>query len=303
MRTGTVLLILVFFLSAACAGAPRAEMADFSAEKAMRHVRAQVAFGPRPPGSDALEQCRRYLIRELQSYGYQVEQDAFDTDTPYGKKHMVNLIARKGKDGGSRKVVALASHYDGKLMEGKNFVAANDGGSSTGLLLELARVLFGHDGGVDYWFVFLDGEEAFVEWSTFDSTYGSRHLAQRWKREGTAGRIKALVLLDMIGDRDLDIMRETNSTRWLMELVWEAAGKAGLGGILSRYQGAVEDDHLPFLDVGIPSVDIIDLNYGPGNSFHHTEQDTLDKVSVDSLDKTGRLVLTFLPMLEQRLRE
>jgi Zn-dependent M28 family amino/carboxypeptidase len=199
--------------------------------------------------------------------------------------------------------VALASHYDGKLMEGKNFVAANDGGSSTGLLLELARVLYPRKSGAEYWFVFLDGEEAFVEWSTFDSTYGSRHLAKRWQREGIVSRVKALILLDMIGDKDLDIMKETHSTRWLSDLVWEAAGKAGVREILSPVEGAVEDDHLPFLDAGIPSVDIIDLNYGPGNSYHHTENDTLDKVSVESLAKTGKLVLTLLPMLESRLNK
>ena len=142
--------------------AHRGEISRFSAEKAMEHVKAQVAFGPRPPGSEALKKTREYLLRELESYGFKVEQDAFSADTPYGVKPMVNLIARKGPTGGSRDVIALASHYDGKLMEGNNFVAANDGGSSTGLLLELARVLHGRDSGADYWFVFLDGEEAFV---------------------------------------------------------------------------------------------------------------------------------------------
>ncbi len=298
-----VFAAILGFMSSACASAqpPQAQVASLDAERAMQHVRAQVAFGPRPPGSAALEKCRQYLVHELQSYGYRVEQDAFDTNTPYGTKHMVNLIARKGEDSGNRPVVALASHYDGKLMEGKNFVAANDGGSSTGLLLELARVLYPRKSDVDYWFLFLDGEEAFVEWSMFDSTYGSRHLAQRWKREGIVPRIKALVLLDMIGDRDLDIMRETNSTPWLSDLVWQAADKAGVRSILSNVRGAVEDDHIPFLDAGIPCVDIIDLDYGPGNSYHHTEQDTLDKVSVDSLAKTGKLVLTLLPMIEQRI--
>jgi glutaminyl-peptide cyclotransferase len=302
MRVAVVVLTSVFFLNAACAEAPPADTSGFSAEKAMEHVKAQVDFGPRPPGSEALRKTREYLVRELESYGYKVEKDAFDAETPYGTKPMVNLIARKGPADGKKDVVALASHYDGKLMEGKNFVAANDGGSSTGLLLELARVLYKRDSGVDYWFLFLDGEEAFVEWSTFDSTYGSRHLARRWKQEGIVPRVKALVLLDMIGDRNLDLIKDSNSTPWLINLVWEAAAKAGLNGILSPYEGGIEDDHLPFLDAGIPSVDIIDLDYGPNNSYHHTVQDTLDKVSVESLDKTGRLVLTFLPMLEERLK-
>jgi len=194
----------------------------------------------------------------------------------------------------------LATHYDTKLMAGKNFIGANDAGSSTGLLLELARVLAPRSDPFDYWFVFLDGEEAFVEWSTFDSTYGSRHLAKRWQAEGTVPKIRALILLDMIGDKDLDIFYETNSTKRLMNLVRDTAAKIGLQSIMSSYPSAVEDDHLPFLDVGIPSVDIIDLNYGPGNSYHHTLEDTLDKISSDSLEKTGKLVLAVLEELQKQ---
>lgn len=292
---------LMMLMFAACTRSPKvsADTPAISGEKAMEHVRAQVAFGPRPPGSPALQKCREYIEEQLRSYGYQIEEDAFETETPYGRKKMVNLIARKGA--GSKGVIALASHYDTKYMEGKNFVGANDGGASTGLLIELARILAANKGDLDYWFLFLDGEEAFIEWSTFDSTYGSRHLARRWKQEGVVDKIKALILLDMIGDKGLDIMKETNSTRWLMDLVWETANKNGLRDILSPIQAAIEDDHLPFLDVGIPCVDIIDLNYGPGNSYHHTLQDTLDKVSPESLEKTGKLVLALLPTLQKKL--
>jgi Zn-dependent M28 family amino/carboxypeptidase len=290
--------ILLFAAGCGYRGAS-ADVASLSGERAMEHVRAQVAIGPRPPGSEALERCRQYLEQQLRGWGYQIERDAFEAVTPYGPKKMVNLIARKGA--GNRDAIALASHYDSKYMEGKNFVGANDGGASTGLLLELARVLADSRKPLDYWFVFLDGEEAFIEWSTFDSTYGSRHLARRWKQEGVVPRVKALVLLDMIGDRDLDILQETNSTPWLMGLVLDVARRNGFSDILSRYSAAIEDDHLPFLDVGIPSVDIIDLNYGPGNSFHHTLSDTLDKVSPVSLEKTGKLTLLVLDELQKKL--
>jgi Zn-dependent M28 family amino/carboxypeptidase len=298
MRLLLELLALLFLFSVGCTSSPKAAVPPVSGEKAMEHVRAQVAFGPRPPGSAALEKCRAYITDQLRGYGYEVQVDEFEAGTPYGGKVMKNLIARKGTS--SRGVVALASHYDTKLMEGIEFVGANDPGSSAGLLIELARVLSEERGTLDYWFVFLDGEEAFVDWSTFDSTYGSRHLAKRWQQDGTAGRIRALILLDMIGDRNLDILKESHSTRWLSDLVWETAAKVGLQGILSRYAGAVEDDHLPFLEAGIPSVDIIDLNYGPGNSFHHTTADTLDKVSPESMEKVGRLVLAVLGELQKR---
>jgi len=241
-----------------------------------------------------------YIEQQMRGFGYQIERDKFTAGTPYGPIQMQNLIARKGKGEGKKGTIVLATHYDTKLMEGKNFVGANDGGSSTGLVIELARVLASGNGPFDYWFVFLDGEEAFVEWSTFDSTYGSRHLAKRWQAEGIVPKIRALILLDMIGDKDLDIFYETNSTKSLMNLVRDTAARIGLQSILSSYQSAIEDDHLPFLDVGIPSVDIIDLNYGPGNSYHHTPEDTLDKLSPESLAKTGKLVLAVLDELQKQ---
>jgi len=296
---GQCSLLVLFVCSCAQFSQVAADAASISGAKAMEYVQAQVAFGPRPPGSSALQQCREYISGQLRGWGYQIDEDAFDADTPYGSIRMVNLIAHKVA--GSSGVIAFATHYDTKYMGDKNFVGANDAGSSTALVMELARVLASHKDSLDYWFVFLDGEEAFIQWSTFDSTYGSRHLARRWKQEGTVSKVKALILLDMIGDRDLDIFKETNSTPWLMNLFWDTARNIGLQSILSNIVSDVQDDHIPFIDVGIPSVDIIDLNYGPGNSYHHTLQDTLDKVSPDSMEKVGKAVLAMLPQLQKKL--
>jgi glutaminyl-peptide cyclotransferase len=294
---GFICILLLVFCS--CEQNPQASSikSEFSGENAMEYVRTQVAFGPRSPGSGQLQKCREFILSELRGFGYRVEDDAFYAETPYGSIQMHNLIARKGN--GENGAIVMASHYDTKLMEGRNFVGANDAGSSTGLLLELARVLAGKEDPIDYWFLFLDGEEAFVEWSTFDSTYGSRHLAKRWEKEGTAEKIRAFILLDMIGDKDLDIYYETNSTPWLMDLVWEMADRIGMKSILSG-KASIEDDHIPFLDTGIPCVDIIDLNYGPNNSYWHTDEDTLDKISPKSLENVGRLVLGMLPAIQKR---
>jgi glutaminyl-peptide cyclotransferase len=299
MRSAVGFGIIMTLILVACGQTPHSSSSQLavSGEKAMEYVRAQVNFGPRPPGTPALERCREYIRKQLEGFGYQIEDDAFVAQTPYGPITMHNLIARKGN--GGRGVIAFASHYDTKLMENIKFVGANDGGSSTGLLLELANVLAESKGPDDYWFVFLDGEEAFVEWSTFDSTYGSRHLAQRWKSEGITSKIRALILLDMIGDKNLDIWYETNSTPWLMDLVWNTAKRIGLSSILSQIKAPVGDDHIPFIDVGIPSVDIIDLDYGPNNSYHHTAADTLDKVSPASMENVGKVVLAMLPELEK----
>jgi glutaminyl-peptide cyclotransferase len=300
MRLACGFVFAVALISCSCAQSSRtaAKATTLSGEKAMEHVRAQVAFGPRPPGSPQLQKCREYIEQQMRGYGYRMEKDTFTAQTPYGPITMQNLIAKKGN--GERGIIALATHYDTKLMEGKNFIGANDAGSSTGLLIELARVLAENKAPLDYWFVFLDGEEAFVEWSTFDSTYGSRHLASRWKNEAVAPKIRALILLDMIGDKDLGIWYDTNSTPSLMDLVWDTASKEGLKSILSQTRGSVLDDHIPFLDAGIPSVDIIDLTYGPENSYHHTLQDTLDKVSSESMEKVGKLVLAVLTALQKQ---
>jgi Zn-dependent M28 family amino/carboxypeptidase len=269
----------------------------------MEHVRAQVALGPRPPGSPELQRCREYIAAQMKSFGYEIEEDVFIADTPYGPIEMKNLIARKSNAKEGKGVIALGSHYDTKLMKGIHFVGANDAGSSTGLLIELARVLADDTGGpYDYWFLFFDGEEAFIEWSAFDSTYGSRHLARKWMEDGTASRISALILLDMIGDKDLDIQYETNSTKALMDMVWETAKSEGLESILSRSRMAIEDDHIPFIGIGVPSVNIIDFNFGPGHSYWHTEEDTLDKISAESMEKVGRLVLALLSRLQKEER-
>jgi glutaminyl-peptide cyclotransferase len=299
MRDKFSLILLFVLFMCACMRNPVAssEAAALSGERAMAHVRAQVELGPRPPGSPQAQECREYIDRQLRSFGYQVEDDSFVAETPYGRIKMHNLIARKGS--GNKGVIALASHYDTKLMEGKKFVGANDGGSSTGLLIELARVLADSKEPLDYWFLFLDGEEAFVDWTTFDSTYGSRHLAQRWKQEGVTEKIKALILLDMIGDRNLNIVYETASTQRLMDLVWTTAAKIGLESVRSGMKGPIQDDHIPFLDKSIPSVDIIDFDYGPDNSYWHTPEDTLNKISPESLEKIGRLVLAMLPSLQK----
>jgi glutaminyl-peptide cyclotransferase len=300
MRSALGVILAITLIICSCGLSPSSSpqpQASISGEKALEHVRAQVAFGPRPPGSSQLQKCREYIIQQMRGFGYQVEDDSFIAQTPPGAIRMHNLIAQKGS--GGKGVIAFATHYDTKLMKGQNFVGANDGGSSTGLVLELARVLAENKDQLDYWFLFLDGEEAFVQWSESDSTYGSRHLAHRWRDDKTASKIHALILLDMIGDKELNIWYETNSSKRLMDLAWNTATKIGLESMLSRTQGAISDDHIPFLEVGIPSIDIIDFSYGPGNSYWHTPQDTLDKISAQSLENVGKLVLSMLSELQK----
>src|SRR5215468_4009741 len=245
--------------------------------RAMQYVKEIVAFGSRWPGSKGQEKVAAYLRSKLKAD--HPEEDAFVADTPAGKLSMRNFIAKfQGtKDG----IIVLGSHIDTLYPpQGNNFVGANDGGSSTGLLLAIADQLRGKKlEGYSVWLAFFDGEEAVEKWTATDSTYGSRHLAEKWQQDGTIPKIKAFLLADMIGDADLNIDHDLNSTPWLEDLVMDAAQKLGFQSHFFARQGGIEDDHLPFAHLGVPVADIIDLDYGYNNAYHHTTEDTIDKLS------------------------
>jgi Zn-dependent M28 family amino/carboxypeptidase len=267
--------------------------ASFDSNKAWEHLRQLVAFGPRPAGSAAIEQSRTYIRNQLSAIGIPVTEQAWDDQTPTGRVHMVNLIATI--PGASKNRLVIGGHYDTKKFPFR-FVGANDGGSSAAFLIELARVLKARQNALTIELLFLDGEEAVIDWTGTDHTYGSRHYVAEAKRAGSLASLKAFVLVDMIGDRDLQIKRDLNSTTWLTDIIWAAAQKQQLASFRpERVQ--IEDDHLPFMDAGVPSVDIIDLEY----PAWHTAADTLDAVSARSLQVVGDALVAALPQIEARL--
>jgi hypothetical protein len=268
----------------------------FDGGKAFEHLRAVVGFGPRPPGSAAADETRRYIRAQMAAIGVQVTDQAFEAKTPVGLVKMVNV--RATIPGARAERIILAGHYDTKVFREFRFVGANDAGSSTAFLIEMARVLKARKNPWTIELLFLDGEEAFIDWYLGDDhTYGSRHYVEEARRTADLGRIKAVILVDMIGDRDLVIKRETNSTTWLTDAIWASAKTLGLGTTFVSDRFAVEDDHMPFLQAGVPAVDIIDLDYPPW----HTADDTLDKVSARSMELVGRVLTAALPAIEGRL--
>ncbi len=267
-------------------------------QRAMQYVREVVAFGPRPVGSPAHKKLEEYLRTKLQ--GDDLEEDAFTVSTPAGPRQMRNFIAKfpGSRDG----IIVVAGHYDTKPL--KDFVGANDGGSSTGLPLELANELRGRkNDGYSVWVVFLDGEESIQESNDMDfsnSMFGSQHLAEKWQKDGTLKKIKAFLLLDMIGDSDLDVLRDSRSTPWLEDTIYQAASRLGYQSHFFRTETAMEDDHIPFVQRGVPSADLIDFTYGYNNVFWHTPADTLDKLSANSLEIVGSVVLESIRLLNQK---
>jgi glutaminyl-peptide cyclotransferase len=269
----------------------------FDSSRAWEHLRQLVAIGPRPSGTPAIEETRKYIKAQLAASGVNVAEQAWDDETPLGRTHMVNLIATI--PGARKDRIVVSGHYDTKLFRQFRFVGASDGGSSAAFLIELARILKSRTNPFTIEILFLDGEEAVVEWQGNDHTYGSRHYVQAARQNGSLATLKANVLVDMIGDRDLRIKRDTNSTRWLTDIVWDAARREKLDAYFVPETTRVEDDHIPFVEAGVPSVDIIDLEYEPW----HTAQDTLDAVSARSLQIVGDVVLAALPKLEERLAQ
>jgi Zn-dependent M28 family amino/carboxypeptidase len=275
---------------------PRTVAPSFDSKRAWAHLEKQVSFGPRPSGTPAIAETRRYIIEQLKAAGIESREQMFIGMTPLGEVSMVNVIATI--PGKRPERIALASHFDTKLYREFRFVGANDGASSTAALLELGRVLKQRPNEFTIELLFLDGEEARMpEWRGNDNTYGSRHYVQAAQKDKSLGSLKALILLDMIGDRDLTIRRDSNSTPWLVDLVWAAAARVGHSSTFSNELTTVEDDHLPFLRAGIPAVDIIDLE----NPTWHTPQDTLEFVNARSLQTVGDVVLAALPDIERRL--
>jgi Zn-dependent M28 family amino/carboxypeptidase len=279
-----------------------APLLQIDSKRAFQYTREVTAFGPRYMGSENHKKLERYILEHVK--GDQVEEDAFTADTVEGKFPVRNIIAKfpGTKDG----IIVILGHYDTVYpLRNSGFVGANDGGSSTAILLEYANQLRGGGAGkkrdgYSVWLVWTDGEEAVRQWTNTDSVYGARHLAEKWEKDGTLKKIKALMVMDMIGDADLDIARNTKGAPWLLDLIHAAAERGGYQSHFYAQQGPIEDDHVPFFDRGVPCADVIDLDYGYNNVFWHSPQDTMDKLSPKSLEIVGNTILETIHMLDQR---
>jgi len=284
-------------ISAADAAPPASQTGGFDGAKAYDFTAKLVAFGPRPPASDAIRRTQDYIESQLKSFGCTVDVDAFNAQTTIGTLAMKNIMAKI--PGTGRGFILLMSHYDTKRID--NFVGAEDGGSSSGLLMEMARVLCSRPKQPNaVWIAFVDGEETqgTFEWSTPDSVYGSRELAAQMALSGDLKRIKAVVLADMVGQYNLQIMRDSDAPTWLNDVIWDTAARLGYRSVFVSQKTSTEDDNLPFLDRHVSVIDLIDLNgYAP---YWHTPQDTMDKISPRSLAIVGHVILESVNELQNR---
>jgi glutaminyl-peptide cyclotransferase len=296
------------FMSAVAGDAPTIVPADeapapdatggFNGKRAYDQVAKQVSFGPRPPGSPAIAKLQEYLVTELQSYGCAVETDSFSADTPVGRVPMKNILVKI--PGEKQGIILLGTHYDTKKMD--NFVGANDAGSSTAVMLELARLLCKQPPGrYAVWIAFFDAEEAFnPDWHDPDHTYGSRQMAAKMAADGDLLHVKAFILADMVGGKGSHFRRDPDSTKWVVDLVWGVAAKLGYSDVfLSEAGGTGGDDHYSFTKRNVPSVDIIDL-VGPEVPYWHTPQDTLDKISPKIMAIAGHTILESVKELQKK---
>lgn len=276
--------------------------AAFNGERAMDHARKQIEFGPRPPASPQLEKTRAYIVDQLKSYGLTVSLDEFTVTTPQGEKKMANIVAEL--PGETKDLILITSHYDTKFFKDMQFVGANDPAASVGTLMEIGRVLgsMKEKPKVTYRLVFFDGEEAFCEnWDDCskpekpDNTYGSRHYAAQLDTKNELNNTRALILLDMMGYKDLELGRDTMSTKWLQNIIWQTGRELGYEKIfVDRDEGVGGDDHEAFVNLGVPSVDLIQLSNYP---YWHKVDDTIDKISARSMKIVGDTVLASLPKI------
>lgn len=291
------------FMSTAASNLPQAsddapppdKTGGFDGKRAYALVAKQVGFGPHPSGSSAITKLQDFLQSELKSYGCTVDTDSFTADTPVGRLAMKNLVAKiPGEKPG---IILLGTHYD-TLLTVPNFVGADDGGSSTALMLELARLLCPKRGKYAVWIAFFDGEEAMEHWSDTDSRYGSRQMAAKLSMSGDLKNVKAFLLADIVGGRKAQFLRETSSTPDLINLFWNTAHKLGYTALFRDTTTSAEDDHDAFLDRHVPSLDVIgDFT---NNGYWHTPQDNMDIISAKTLASVGHVFLESIKELQSR---
>lgn len=281
-------------------------VAAFNGERAMDHVRKQIDFGPRPPASPELVKTRDYISNQLKSYGWNVSIDEFNATTPLGEKKMANIVGEIA--GETKTLILITSHYDTKYYKDMLFVGANDPATSVATLLEIGRVLGSvkDKPKVTYRLVFFDGEEAFCEgWSECgseedpDNTYGSRHYVSQLRARNELANTRTMILLDMMGYKNLELGRDPMSTRWLQDMIWQTGRELGHGKVfVDREEGVGGDDHEPFIREGVDAVDLIQLGSYP---YWHKADDTIDKVSPQSMKIVGDTVLASLPKIVERV--
>jgi len=295
-----IALVFAFAVFAGCdRGNPQAQRTvqrkiweDFSGEKAFAHVQAMVDLGPRPPGSEAIEKTRAYLMKQLEDAGWKVERQNFSQETPRGQVQFVNLLATFGAQGAPS--FLACSHYDTKTFANARFVGANDAGSSTGVLLELARVLaLRPELASKMELVFFDGEEAYEAFTDTDGLFGSRYFAKQLVAQDKAKLFRGGILFDMVGDKSLTITLPPDSPPELASGIFASSDALKLRTHFTYSDSDITDDHTPLNEIGIPVVDLIDFDYPPW----HTPADTIDKLSAESLRITGAVAAYYLAEL------
>jgi len=278
----------------------------FNSQQAFAYTAEIAGFGERWPGSPGHQKTEDLIHQVLQKDGAQIEADDFVASTPRGPVPVHNIIGKFNvAANSSQRIFILSGHYDTLFKAG--FIGANDGASSAAILLSFADALAHQKTGMQIWLVWTDLEEAIHDFRGDDGLYGSRHLAQKLAADGIVPRIRGLFLLDMIGDKDLKVAREMGSSRALQNFISQAASQLGYARYFFQYEGSIIDDHVSFINVGVPAVDVVDAEYGrmgPNfdsmGEFHHTNADTMDKVSQHSLEVVGRTILLTVELIDQQ---
>jgi Zn-dependent M28 family amino/carboxypeptidase len=298
--------VAVFLCFAASVSAAPSLHDAFNSQQAFAYTAQISAFGERWPGSAGHQKTEDLIHQVLQKDGAQVDADDFVASTPRGQVPVHNIIGKFNVSADPQQpIFILAGHYDTLFKSG--FIGANDGASSTAILLSFADALAQQKTRMQIWLVWTDLEEAVRAFDGNDGLYGSTHLAKRLAAAGMVKRIRGFFLLDMIGDKDLDVARETNSSDELQQIIARAAEQLGYGDYFFQYDANIIDDHAPFLAIGVPAVDVVDAEYGPMGpgydnmgEYHHTNMDTMDKVSQHSLEVVGRTILLTIELIDAR---